>query len=490
VFEDGGDFGKASGVFSRGLQIAGNSGQADNLTTLVPQRDLVGEAPAFEPGRVEVELELESDGGPGAADREVLFEKAHSERLWKDLSRRATEKVVFGSTAAAGDQGLVDHPVAAVEVLDEEHHVRHPVEQLFDKGRAVDEGLQLRVVIHEIVPILKSVLDDLTRKIAAMSVHISWRRMSTLAVFEPVAEIEGRLFNLQRCSVHDGPGIRTTVFLKGCPLECAWCHNPEGISASPELMLNGERCLGCGACSDVCPVVDGGAVAVGMPWDRTTCLRCGACVEACPADARELAGTGSTANELVDVVERDRPFFEASGGGVTFSGGEPLSQPEFLASCLRACRVRGLHTAVDTCGLAPREVVLEIAGLTDLVLFDLKQMDSEAHRRHTGADNRLILENLRALSSSEAEIWIRVPLIPGVNDDDANFEALGDFLSSLPRRHRVFVLPYHPTAVGKTSRLEGPPSFIPFSVPDAGTLGAARQRLQAFGLDVVIGGSL
>ncbi len=313
--------------------------------------------------------------------------------------------------------------------------------------------------------------------------------MSTLAVSEPVAEIEGRLFNLQRCSVHDGPGIRTTVFLKGCPLECGWCHNPEGIDAAPELLRNGERCLGCGACSDACPVADGGAAPVGMPWDRTACLQCGACVEACPADAREMAGSDYSAGDLVDLVERDRPFFEASGGGVTFSGGEPLGQPEFLASCLRGCRERGLHTAVDTCGLAPPDVVVEIAGLADLVLFDLKHMDPEVHRRHTGVDNHLILENLRRLSASETAVWVRVPLIPGVNDDDANLEALGDFLASLPRRHRVFLLPYHPTAAGKTSRLEGPSSFVPFSVPDAETLAAARRRLQSFGLDVVVGGS-
>ncbi len=313
--------------------------------------------------------------------------------------------------------------------------------------------------------------------------------MRSPAVSEPVAEIEGRVFNLQRCSVHDGPGIRTTVFLKGCPLACTWCHNPEGIDTAPVLLLNAERCLACGACSEACPVGDGGAAPVGMPWDRTACLACGSCVDACPADARELAGRVHEVSELADAVARDRPFFEASGGGVTFSGGEPLNQPEFLTACLRACRERGLHTAVDTCGLAPRDVIDEIAGLADLVLYDLKHMDAEAHRRHTGADNRLILDNLRLLSASECEVWVRVPLIPGVNDDDANLEAVGTFLTSLPRRHRIFLLPYHPIAEGKTTRLERSSSFTPFSVPDAETLGAARRRLQTFGLDVVIGGS-
>ncbi len=313
--------------------------------------------------------------------------------------------------------------------------------------------------------------------------------MYVTAVSAPGAEIEGRVFNLQRCSVHDGPGIRTTVFFKGCPLECAWCHNPEGLDAAPELLLNFERCLDCGVCSEVCPVVDGGAVPVGTPWDRTACLQCGSCVEACPADARELAGRTYGAPELADLVARDLPFFDASGGGVTFSGGEPLNQPEFLIACLQACRERGLHTAVDTCGLARGEVVRAVAGLADLILYDVKHLDPEAHRRHTGADNRLILENLRALSATDCEVWVRVPLIAGVNDDDADLEALGAFLSSLPNRHRVFLLPYHPTAGGKIARLDRASVFVPFAAPDAERLDAARRRLGDFGLDVSIGGS-
>jgi len=314
--------------------------------------------------------------------------------------------------------------------------------------------------------------------------------MGISAVCEPVAEIRGSVFNLQRCSVHDGPGIRTTVFLKGCPLRCTWCHNPEGIDAAPELMLHGERCLGCGACGEVCPVTVGGAEPVVSPSDRAACLSCGSCVEACPADARELIGRVCDARDLADQVARDRPFFEASGGGVTFSGGEPLSQPEFLIACLQACRERGLHTAVDTCGLAPRDAVGAIAALADLVLYDLKHMDPEAHRRHTGVDNRLILDNLRLLSASDAEVWVRVPFIPGVNDDAANLDALGAFLASLPRRHRVFLLPYHPIAEGKTTHLAASTVFVPFAAPDAETLGAAGRRLRTFGLDVVIGGSL
>ena len=313
--------------------------------------------------------------------------------------------------------------------------------------------------------------------------------MRAVAISAPGRDAVGRVFNLQRCSVHDGPGIRTTVFFKGCPLACAWCHNPEGIRAAAELMLHVGRCLSCGACSEACPIDDGGAAPVGEPWNPDACTRCGACVEACPADAREMAGRDYTAGELAELLQRDRPFFEASGGGVTFSGGEPLGQPEFLVACLRACRERGLHTAVDTCGVAARDTVLEVAGLADLVLFDLKLMDRVAHRRYTGVDHQLILDNLRAISSGETEVWVRLPLIPCVNDDNTELDAFGSFLATLPRRHRVFVLPYHGIASGKTTRLAGRSSVPVFAAPTEEGLVAARARLEAFGLEVSIGGS-
>lgn len=309
------------------------------------------------------------------------------------------------------------------------------------------------------------------------------------AVSVPKAGSRGRVFNIQRCSVHDGPGIRTTVFLKGCPLSCGWCHNPEGIDADPELILHAERCLSCGACAKVCPAAVDGATAAGSGPSLSACTRCFSCVDACPAEARELAGRTRDVREIVDLVERDRPFFEASGGGVTFSGGEPLSQPGFLGACLRACRERGLHTAVDTCGLAPRQVILDVAGLADLVLYDLKHMDPEHHRCHTGVDNGLILENLRILSASDREIWVRVPLIPGVNDDPDHVEELGHFLASLARRHRVFLLPYHGIAEGKTAGLGGTAAFNSFAAPENVHLETARDLLRTFDLDVAIGGS-
>jgi pyruvate formate lyase activating enzyme len=313
--------------------------------------------------------------------------------------------------------------------------------------------------------------------------------MTTGAVSADPAVVTGRVFNIQRCSVHDGPGIRTTVFLKGCPLSCSWCHNPEGIDDAPILMISAERCLSCGACSEACPVEKGGAAPAGRAWDRSTCTRCGSCVDACPADARELAGRDYEIDELVDVIERDRVFFDASGGGVTFSGGEPLAQSEFLIKCLGECQRRGLHSTVDTCGLAPRETLLEVARHCDLVLYDLKHMDPSRHRSETGSDNRLILENLEALSESDVDVWIRLPLIPGFNEDAENIEATGSFLERLARRHRVFVLPYHDIASGKRSRMNETADRPVRRSPEAEELGEVARALATHNFEVTIGGS-
>ncbi len=313
--------------------------------------------------------------------------------------------------------------------------------------------------------------------------------MNAIAAAASRVSETGLVFNLQRCSIHDGPGIRTTVFFKGCPLRCTWCHNPEGIDRSSEMMVSADRCISCHSCSEVCPIEERGAVPAGVSWDRELCIGCGSCVDACPADARELAGREYEVGELVDTLERDRVFFDTSGGGVTFSGGEPLAQPEFLAACLRECRRRGLHTAVDTCGLAPRETLLEIARLADLVLYDLKHMDSDRHLEETGAGNRAILDNLRALNESDADLWIRIPLISGFNDEMANIEAMGAFLEALPRRRRVFVLPYHGIAEGKRSRLGVTGDRIGRRPPDAATIEAVTEELARHDLRVSVGGS-
>jgi pyruvate formate lyase activating enzyme len=297
------------------------------------------------------------------------------------------------------------------------------------------------------------------------------------------------VFNIQRCSVHDGPGIRTTVFLKGCPLRCSWCHNPESSTDRPELAVAPDRCVVCGACDYVCPSASPDRAARGPGWDDGTCIDCGTCTDFCPSGARELVGQVRLVAELVDELERDRSFFSSSGGGVTFSGGEPLSQPIFLTECLETCRERGLHTAVDTCGFASTGVVRRIAKLTDLVLFDLKHMDPEEHERHTGTDNRLILENLRALSDTDVEIWIRFPLIPEVNDGEANLDAMASFVDTLPRRHPLFVLPYHATGVAKRGRIAREPQNGDFRRPTELELAAVVGRFRDRGLEVHAGGA-
>ena len=246
--------------------------------------------------------------------------------------------------------------------------------------------------------------------------------------------MNGIIFNLQRFCIHDGPGIRTTVFLKGCPLECPWCHNPEGRLAD-------------------------------VPEDREIDV-----------------------DDLLQEVERDRPFYEETGGGVTFSGGEPLVQGDFLLECLDACRERGLRTAVDTCGFAPRELMQQVAARTDLVLFDLKLTDEARHRELTGAPLAPILANLRELDARGRRIWIRLPMVPGINDRPEDLEAVGILVASLESPRQIHLLPFHKLAAAKYHRLgrDWPPADLDKRVP--ADLQEAAARLRRHGLKVVIGG--
>ncbi|MFN8091096.1 MAG: glycyl-radical enzyme activating protein [Vicinamibacteria bacterium] len=260
------------------------------------------------------------------------------------------------------------------------------------------------------------------------------------------SEVAGRVFDVQRYSLHDGPGIRTTVFLKGCPLACLWCHNPESQSVAPEVLVTAERCLSCGSCVTAC---EHGAP---LPGDAR-CTACGACAEACPAGARRLAGRETTVGEVMREVLRDRVFYDDSGGGVTFSGGEPLAQPAFLAALLDACRAAGIHTAVDTCGFAPRDRLMDLAPRVDLFLFDVKLVADARHRALTGVPSAPILANLRALAAAGAAVWVRVPVVPGLTDAEADLAATADLVAALPRAPRVSLLPYHRTGVAKARRL-------------------------------------
>ncbi|MBC7220101.1 glycyl-radical enzyme activating protein [Candidatus Bipolaricaulota bacterium] len=284
----------------------------------------------------------------------------------------------------------------------------------------------------------------------------------------------GIVFDIKRYTIHDGPGIRTTVFLKGCPLRCLWCHNPEGVDPQPQVSFVAGRCLGCGACVEACPERAISLAPGALPMtDRAKCVACGRCVAACPAGARALVGKGRSVEEVLALVERDRIFYDRSGGGVTFSGGEPLAQPQFLRACLRECRARGIRTAVDTSGFADRALVMEIAALADLLLYDLKDMNPSRHLRTVGVPLEPILANLEALAQAGAPVWVRIPVIPGVNDDAATIQDYLSYLAGLEVRYPVSLLPYHTIGVEKYRRLG-----IPYRLPE--TRPPSQQALEGF----------
>jgi pyruvate formate lyase activating enzyme len=296
----------------------------------------------------------------------------------------------------------------------------------------------------------------------------------------------GVVFWIERFAVHDGPGIRVAVFLKGCPLRCAWCHSPESQSARPELLLKTDRCLLCGTCVPFCrhDAIAGDEAA--FETDRARCDACGDCIEECPAGARAIAGRTTTVPELVAEVEKDRVFVDTSGGGVTFSGGEPLMQPEFLAEAIAACAAAGFHTAVETSGFGTRAAIAA-AARADLILFDLKLYDDARHRRFTGVSNRVILDNFTYLTGRHPAVRVRVPLIPGVNDDEENLQALGS-LARAGGVSQIDLLPYHTAGMAKYARL-GRPYLLPDAEPiSTDALRLAARRLERLGLDVHFGG--
>ncbi len=278
--------------------------------------------------------------------------------------------------------------------------------------------------------------------------------------------MKGQVFNIQKFSIHDGPGIRTTVFLKGCPLRCIWCHNPESWNLSSELMYDPEKCLQCGKCVKICPSM-AHTVTDRHLFDREKCMACGDCCKVCLPEALELCGTSRTVEEVMTEVLEDLPFYQNSGGGVTFSGGEPMFQFEFLKALLKVSRHHKLHTVLETCGFAPRVHYAEILPLADLFLFDIKIANPEKHRRLTGQDNRLILENLQFLNKSGVELHLRCPLIPGVNDSDVELADIGALAEGLKQVKMIEIVPYHPLGECKFRRLGKEPFFTGPITPES-----------------------
>lgn len=299
----------------------------------------------------------------------------------------------------------------------------------------------------------------------------------------------GFIFDIKRYSINDGPGIRITVFFKGCNLNCAWCHNPESISGRMQKLYSANKCIGCLKCVENCPEEACSLTEEGILTDRLKCTVCGKCADVCPSGASEISGRYETSADILKIIESETVFMDSSEGGVTFSGGEPLLQPKFLFELLDRCGERGIHRAVDTAGLIKTELILEASRKTDLFLFDLKMMDSELHKKWTGVPNDLILSNLRILSETGAEMNIRIPLIAGVNDDKDNIDKTARFINSLagPKK-RINILPYHNIAAQKYKKLGREFDSGGQSEPTKERLGGIISHFNSFGLEAVVGG--
>lgn len=274
------------------------------------------------------------------------------------------------------------------------------------------------------------------------------------------------VFDIERCSFSDGPGIRTTVFFKGCNLRCAWCHNPESQRFERELLFYADKCTACGKCRAVCPS------------HPEYCTLCGNCELSCPHDARKVCGKQYTVEELFAEIEKDNNFYRTSSGGVTFSGGEAMLQLDFLCAILKKCKENGISTAVDTAGHIPWTSFERVMPYTDLFLYDVKSLDSAVHEQYTGVGNELILDNLATLFLHGARVWIRVPVVPSVNDSEENILALKDWLADHGTPEKIELLPYHRMGERKAAALGREP--MAFEVPDAEKMRRLRALIADF----------
>ena len=314
-------------------------------------------------------------------------------------------------------------------------------------------------------------------------------------------ELTGKFYDIQGFSVHDGPGIRLTLFMKGCPLRCPWCHSPESQAFETELNWMEIKCIGtekCGRCLNVCPhgavsphkmkaALDGSGEIRLVTVDRSKCDNCGACAKACTSKALYMCGTDYSVEDIMERVRRDVPFFNRSGGGVTISGGECLCQPEFTLAVLKQCKAEGIHTAVDTTGFVKWEVIESILPYTDVFLYDIKGVDDALHKQVVGVPNSLILENARKIAAAGGKFQIRVPVLPMYSDSEEVFDDIGKFVLELGGAVEVVqILPYHNLGTVKWERLQtGRPVFE--ATPPSGELIEARKKqLEDMGLNVIV----
>jgi pyruvate formate lyase activating enzyme len=297
-----------------------------------------------------------------------------------------------------------------------------------------------------------------------------------------VASVTGTVFNIQRYSIDDGPGIRTTVFFKGCPLSCVWCSNPESQNLAPELMHRDSICKRCYRCVAACPV---GAIAVGangVVIDREVCTVCGDCVEACPHDAMRITGKEMTVDEVFEVVERDIDFYRDSGGGITLSGGEVLLQPEFALALLKRCREAGLHTCVDTSGQGSTDGLMKLLPYVDLFYFDIKHLDPKVHQAQAGRSNEAILRNFAVVAESDVPLAVRVPVIPGFNDTSDAISDIAELVATHAPRAVVHLLPYHRYGQQKYEMLGLDYELAAAETPSQEFMQAARRIVESRGL--------
>ena len=269
-----------------------------------------------------------------------------------------------------------------------------------------------------------------------------------------VFKMEPLIFDIKRYAINDGPGIRITVFFKGCPLSCKWCHNPESISPKAQKLYDINKCIACNLCVEACELNACILTKNGIITDTDICKACGKCEEACPTKATEISGKIISENTLMDIIKKETLLMDKSNGGVTFSGGEPLMHHEFLLSILDKCQTQKIHTCIDTTGFTKKDILLKIAKKTDCFLYDLKLIDSEKHKKYTGVSNELILSNLQELAKTDVDIQIRIPLIKSVNDDIDNITRTARFISELQNKSiKVNILPYHNIAEKRHKKL-------------------------------------